>query len=40
MTSLIDYFNDVATFQSEGLGIGIDYMKEKKYDLDFIQVGH
>ncbi|MFU0824498.1 acyl-[acyl-carrier-protein] thioesterase [Clostridium sp.] len=29
MTSLIDYFNDVATFQSEGLGIGIDYMKEK-----------
>ncbi|QGU96674.1 acyl-ACP thioesterase [Clostridium bovifaecis] len=28
MTSLIDYFNDVATFQSEELGIGIDYMKE------------
>ncbi|KYH28073.1 MULTISPECIES: acyl-[acyl-carrier-protein] thioesterase [Clostridium] len=28
MTSLIDYFNDVATFQSEKLGVGIDYMKE------------
>lgn len=26
ITSLIDYFNDVATFQSEDLGIGIDYM--------------
>lgn len=24
--SLMDYFNDVATFQSEKLGIGIDYM--------------
>lgn len=27
MTSLIDYFNDVATYQSEKLGIGIDYMR-------------
>lgn len=27
MTSLIDYFNDVATYQSEVLGIGIDYMR-------------
>lgn len=29
MTSLIDYFNDIAIHQSEKLGIGIDYMKEK-----------
>lgn len=26
MTSLIDYFNDIATYQSETLGIGIEYM--------------
>jgi len=28
MTSLMGYFNDIATFQSEKLGIGIDYMIE------------
>lgn len=28
VTSIIDYFNDIATIQSEELGIGINYMKE------------
>jgi acyl-ACP thioesterase len=39
--TLIDYFNDVSTFQSEKLGIGIDYMIENnmawilyKWDID------
>jgi acyl-ACP thioesterase len=41
ITSLMGYFNDVAIFQSEKLGIGIDYMIENnmawilyKWDID------
>lgn len=30
MSSLINYFQDCSTFQSEDLGIGIDYLKEQK----------
>jgi medium-chain acyl-[acyl-carrier-protein] hydrolase len=29
MTSLIDFLGDIATLQSENIGIGIDYLKEK-----------
>ncbi|MCY6354301.1 acyl-[acyl-carrier-protein] thioesterase [Clostridium sp. ZS2-4] len=29
MTSLIDYFNDVAIYQSEELGVGLDYLLER-----------
>lgn len=28
VTTLIDFFNDIATYQSEKLGIGIDYLRE------------
>lgn len=30
MASLIDYFQDCSTFQSEDVGLGLKYMKEKK----------
>ena len=28
MESLIDYFQDCSTFQSEDLGVGMDYLKK------------
>ncbi len=30
LASLVNYFQDVSTFQSEELGIGVDYLKEHK----------
>lgn len=30
LTSIIDFLNDIATYQSEKLGIGIDYLRENK----------
>lgn len=30
MVSLVDYFQDCSTFQSESLGCGLDFMKENK----------
>ena len=29
LPAIVDYFQDVSTFQSEDLGIGIDFLKEK-----------
>ena len=31
MESLLDYYQDVATFQTEDLGIGIEYMMNLQY---------
>lgn len=30
ITGLVNYFQDASTFQSEGLGVGIQYMKENR----------
>ena len=32
LPAIVDYFQDVSTFQSEDLGIGIDFLKEDWYD--------
>ena len=29
LPAIVDYFQDVSTFQSEDLGVGIDFLKEK-----------
>ena len=29
LPAIVDYFQDASTFQSEDLGIGIDFLKEK-----------
>ena len=29
LSSLVNYFQDVSTFQSEQLGVGLAYMKER-----------
>ena len=33
MSSIINYFCDIGTKQSEELGVGIDYLTEKRLDI-------
>ena len=35
LPALVNYFQDCSTFQSEDLGVGIDYLKEKKVKFSY-----
>ena len=47
LSALTDYFQDCCTFQSEDLGVGMDYLKKEKrawvlnsWQIEFLHLNH